>query len=164
MVYVGTVESNTIFVCMLSNPPQVIVFVHKPLLTCCVMAVSPLKTHRLAQIPFTGPSPSSQLHLPPSCPFMLCRRPFLSWLRSWLIGPNLTDRRGNDRLSNSNSQNLFHILFYYYFLSVCLSLLLTTSHCCYVWSLYSFSICQSFLKLQPQALLQMSSVKVSVDY
>lgn len=59
----------------------------------CVVAVSPLVQRLTDKIPFIGPSPSSQHHLPPSCPFMLCRRPFLSWLRSWLIGPNLTDWR-----------------------------------------------------------------------
>lgn len=105
-----------LFACLVTFPGPLIliVFVHMPLLTLCVVAVSPLVQRLTDKIPFTGPSPSSQHHLPPSCPFMLCRRPFLSWLRSWLIGPNLTDRRGNDRLSNSNSQNLFHILFIYF--------------------------------------------------
>lgn len=145
-----------LFACLvtLPGPLILIVFVHKPLLTLCVVAVSPLVQRLTDKIPFTGPSPSSQHHLPPSCPFMLCRRPFLSWLRSWLIGPNLTDRRGNDRLSNSNSQNLFHILFIYLFLtlSVCLSSSQPLTVITFGLFILLF-ICQSFLKLQPQALL-----------
>lgn len=133
-----------------------IVFVHKPLLTLCVVAVSPLAQRLTDKIPFTGPSPSSQHHLPPSCPFMLCRSPFLSWLRSWLIGPNLTDRRGNDRLSNSNS----HIFLLTLSVSICpphnLSLLLRLVS-------RSFSICQCVLKLQPQALLTQNRI-VFVTY